>query len=167
MKNEIVLGLDMSLNGTGLCVRCGDKILIVETIKIKKERGMERINIIINHIKKRIEEYKPTRVFIEGYSFGSRGRSIISLGELGGIVRYVLAEMGLKPVEIAPKSLKKITTGNGNADKVIMLESVNKKFNLLLTDHNQADALALSFVEEISSLPLNALESSLEDISLV
>lgn len=54
---------------------------------------------------------------LEGYSFASRGRAIISLGELGGVVRCALADAGLPSVDVAPASRALFATGKGNASK--------------------------------------------------
>lgn len=137
------LAIDPSLNGTGLAIGNKNSILLTETISIKKLKGMERVEFIISRIKTLIFEHNIKEVIIEGYSFGSRGRALFQLGELGGVIRYELFKLGIEIKEIPPTSLKKFITGKGNAKKEEVLEGVNKKTNLNLKDHNQADAVAL------------------------
>lgn len=137
------LGIDPSLNGTGLAVGENKKIIHTETITIKKLRGMDRVNFILHRLDEIIKAYDIKEVVIEGYSFGSRGRALFQLGELGGVIRYYLFLKGLSIKEIPPTSLKKATTGKGNAKKDEMLQAVRDLSGLNLTDHNQADAVAL------------------------
>lgn len=138
------LGLDLSLNATGVCVKEGDKILFIDTLKIKKEKGVERLSLIKERITSILNKYQPDTINIEGYSFGSRGRAIFNIGELGGVVRLLLYENGYKFNEISPKTLKKQFTGNGNADKESMLKRANEVSGVVIEDHNQADAFALA-----------------------
>lgn len=137
------LGIDPSLNGTGIAVSNGTELIHTETITIKKLRGMERVEFILSRIKTLISTYSITEVIIEGYSFGSRGRAIFQLGELGGVLRHYFYTSGVSLKEVPPTSLKKAIAGKGNAKKEEMLEAVNNRTGLNLKDHNQADAVAL------------------------
>lgn len=83
-------------------------------------------------------------ICIEGYSFGSNMAYKTATAELGGIVRFHLRQAGHTPHEIEPKVLKKFLTGNGNADKDLMVEYVRRLYGLQLQDHNIADAFGLA-----------------------
>lgn len=92
------------------------------------------------------------QVIIEEYSHGSLSSSMDLVHELGGIVKYSLRKIGLQPVEISPKSLKKFIAGNGNADKVQMLAAIQAD-GLPILDDNMADAFGLAKLGHALQLP--------------
>ena len=69
---------------------------------------------------------------IEGYSFGSRGRAIVHIGEFGGIVRHCIADFFDTVMEVPPKTWRKVVTGNGNSAK----QAIRPIFNELVTCHD-------------------------------
>jgi Holliday junction resolvasome RuvABC endonuclease subunit len=86
-------------------------------------------------------------VCMEGYSMGAKnGRE--QAGELGAVVKVALHDTGLSPTIVPPTSLKKFTTGKGNAAKNEMLLGVYKKWGFEFSDDNEADAFALSRLAE-------------------
>jgi Holliday junction resolvasome RuvABC endonuclease subunit len=147
-----VLGIDLSLNGTGLCVLGGDGVIkhseriTLNTNKANKIKGFKRVQFVKRSIFKIIKDYKITHIAIEGYSFGSKGRSIIDLGEMGGVIRNSVMEEypHIIMIEVPPKSLKKIYAGNGNADKDMMAAEIQKKYNHTFETNDECDAYALS-----------------------
>lgn len=61
-------------------------------------------------------------VFIEDYSFGSKGK-VFHIAENCGLLKYKLWEIGLRFTTIPPTVIKKFATGKGNADKAKMHET--------------------------------------------
>lgn len=82
-------------------------------------------------------------VVIEGYSFASRGRAIVALGELGGVLRLALADAGVPVVEVPPSSRCKYATGKGNAKKEHVLVEAVRRLSYAGSSHDEADALWL------------------------
>lgn len=82
-------------------------------------------------------------VVIEGYSYGSKGRAVINIGELGGVVRLALYEQQVPFVVVPPSSLKKLATGKGNSGKELVLVEAVKRLEYEGADNNEADALWL------------------------
>lgn len=78
---------------------------------------------------------------IEGYDLGPRrGQlALVRLGELGGVVRGHLFELGIPYMEVPPKSLKLYATGNGNASKDDMSEAA-RACGAEAANHDEADA---------------------------
>ena len=68
-------------------------------------------------------------VYIEGYSFGSKGRGIFQIAENCGILKYRLQQMMIDYETVVPSVVKKGATGKGNADKDMMYESFSKETN--------------------------------------
>ena len=60
-------------------------------------------------------------VFIEDYSFGSKGR-VFNLAENTGLLKHKLFKKGIKFETLVPSVIKKVTTGKGNADKEKMYD---------------------------------------------
>jgi Holliday junction resolvasome RuvABC endonuclease subunit len=84
---------------------------------------------------------------LEGYSHGAKnGRE--QAGELGAAVKLVLHSFDIIPTIVPPTSLKKFTTGKGNAGKNEMLLAVYKKWGFEFKNDNEADAFALARLAE-------------------
>ena len=60
-------------------------------------------------------------VYIEDYSFGSKGR-VFNLAENTGLLKHKLYKKGIKFETLVPSVIKKVTTGKGNADKEKMYD---------------------------------------------
>jgi Holliday junction resolvasome RuvABC endonuclease subunit len=66
-------------------------------------------------------------IFIEGYSYGSKGQAIFQIAENGGILKYRLNEQKLDYGIIVPSVVKKLATGKGNADKEKMYQAFKEE----------------------------------------
>ena len=142
MKRPLVLGLDLSLVSTG--VAHVDETL--STIKTKKLRGVERLSFIELKLIPCIG--KADLVAIEGYSYGSRGRSIFDIGELGGIVRLACWKASTPFIEIPPAVVKKRATGYGNSTKdEVMKAALNAGAKPVNSDEADAFWIRLMGVE--------------------
>ena len=69
------------------------------------------------------------QVYIEGYSFGSKGQAVFQIAENCGILKYRLQQFGVDYDTVVPSVVKKGATGKGNADKDLMYESFSKETN--------------------------------------
>jgi Holliday junction resolvasome RuvABC endonuclease subunit len=61
---------------------------------------------------------------VEGYSYGSVG-TLAQLGEWGGLIRRVLYLRGIRFATVPPSTLKKHTTGRGDAKKPDMRRPID------------------------------------------
>ena len=76
-----------------------------------------------------IHKYKSdtAKVFIEGYSFGSKGQAVFQIAENCGILKYRLQmSPSMLYDTIVPSVVKKHASGKGNADKQLMYDSFTK-----------------------------------------
>lgn len=145
--NKNICGIDPSLSSTGIVVLDSVGKLLYETsLKTKKLRGMERLKYIKDNLMKVIKDFNISEVCIESYAYGvMQSRSKFNLGELGGVIRLALYEADVEFIDIAPPTLKKYVTGFGNADKVMMVEAVSKRWNLDFgKESDKADAYGLA-----------------------
>ena len=162
---EHILGLDMSLEHTGWCLtnlKTGETTQGVfepnpnKSKKVVQILGMKRLVWLREHVLSmarygvRPEDANcaPPRiaclVLIEGYAFGAKGSSGISLGELGGVTRLALWDEKIPYIEVPPTQVKKFITGKGGAQKDIVLKEVFKRYGADFDDNNIADAFALA-----------------------
>lgn len=61
-------------------------------------------------------------VFIEDYSFGSKGK-VFHIAENTGLVKHKLFKNGITVTAVPPTVIKKFATGKGNADKEAMYKA--------------------------------------------
>jgi crossover junction endodeoxyribonuclease RuvC len=137
-----VVGLDLSLTCTGVAVEEGEGRSF--TIEPARRRGMERLDFIREGV---LTYAAPGAlnadiVVIEGYSFNSK-QGGEHLGELGGVVRLALWDLGIRFVDVSPASLKTYATGKGNAKKEVVFAAAIRRLGYEGNDHNEADALWL------------------------
>ena len=139
MSEPRILALDLSLTRTGICTPTG-KTWSFATATL---RGMDRVDAIVSEVHGFVTDTSADLVAIEGYSFGSQGRSVFNIGELGGCVRLLLHRLKVPFVEVPPSTLKKFSTGRGNADKDAMILAAVRRFGFEGETNDEADAFLL------------------------
>jgi crossover junction endodeoxyribonuclease RuvC len=136
-------GLDLSLTSTGISINGEVSVIRVST------KGVIRLNEISSKIVQLFKTNSVDCVAIEGYSFASRNSQAHSIGELGGVVRLRLWEMGVPYVEIPPTSRAKFATGRGNAAKNEVVSSVSAKTGLVFSGAGADDMCDAFLLEEM------------------
>jgi len=89
---KIVAGIDQSLNSTGIVIldAVSREVLESHAVVLNKNKktpnlfGVARLVHIRNEVKRILEAHNVDFVVLEGYAYGSRGRSLFDLGEIGG-----------------------------------------------------------------------------------
>lgn len=154
----VVVGLDLSINSTGICVydtgtkesyyfiigsHFTKKALqwqhprvnlnmyskhVVDSkmdYSVKEDLKTDNIYNIVSYIATILKMYEPDAVAIEGISFGSTGSAaLIDLSGLNYMTRMKVLEMGVKHMYIvSPTQNKKFATGNGSAEKDLMISA--------------------------------------------
>ena len=161
----ISIGIDPSLNSTGICVNVNGKCkyYIIPSKMTKKMSSFK--NEYIQYIpytkkdtNKKLNEYADVKynkalniynicsiikaiikantewyagdnlnnceVFMEGVSYGSLGSAaLVDLSGLNFAIRNILIDLGVKFTIVSPSQNKKFATGNGSADKELMVYS--------------------------------------------
>lgn len=85
----------------------------------------------------------PDLVVIEGYAYGAQGSAVISLGEMGGVIRVALEDAGLAWLAVNPSTVKTYATGSGIAKKDAVLAAAIRKLDYQGHSTDEADALWL------------------------
>lgn len=153
----LIIGIDPSLTSTGIVVLRDSKVELAETTKDRPELGtIERVKLIREQITNVIENLTdghgewqaPDLIVIEGFSYGSKGRSLFDIAYLGWRIREDLEQLkvddGIPWLEVPPTQVKQFATGKGNANKEIILQQVYKRWGVEFSDNNQADAYVLA-----------------------
>lgn len=133
-----ICAFDLSLTCTGYADADGSGVLVPPAAK---SRGVERLQWIRDAVLLRAAGADV--VVLEGYSFASQGRAIVSLGELGGVVRCALADAGIRWTEIAPASRAMFATGKGNAAKPEVFAAAIRELSYRGNSLDETDALWL------------------------
>jgi len=139
-----VMGLDLSLTGTGVVVLNYDGTVAEHITVSSKLRDMERLAYIRSMIGTIVSKHNPSLTCIEGYSMGSRAGQLASIGELGGVIKLLLFRNDFRFQLIPPSQLKKFVTGKGVGIKDEVMMHVYKRWEWTPVDNNQADAYGLS-----------------------
>jgi len=144
----MLLAIDPSLTGFALVSfdREGYQGFIEKSTKTAKtvRDRIARYHQLVDLVDEWISEKNIEYVFIEGYSYASKGRAIVSLAEFGGVLRNFLCSRDVKVVEVAPTMLKKFVTGKGNASKVLVATVLAKKYDMEFMSDNHSDAYGLA-----------------------
>ena len=146
-KQQTIVGIDYSLNSPAICIagdnfdfsKCSFHFLTSKKKHIGKfgknifgyeikdyKTPIERFTNISTWALDIIHKHKTdtAKVFIEGYSFGSKGQAVFQIAENCGILKYRLQ---LSPSilydTVVPSVVKKFASGKGNADKQLMYDS--------------------------------------------
>lgn len=157
-----VMGLDLSLTSTGVCITEEGKDILLTKVKTNSsESWFDRISRIITTILSYANEYKVEHITIENYSYGSsQGREL--LGELHGVVMYNLECEGYTYRKISPTQVKQFGCGRGQAPKrpadkakstwakTWVVEEINKRYDkaFRLADNDICDAYIIALLTE-------------------
>jgi crossover junction endodeoxyribonuclease RuvC len=146
-KRENFMGFDVGTHRIGYGViywnKSGPKIL--KAGMIVKDKKFSFLNDF-KKIEKLIKNVKPKLVVLEKIYFSRNVTNALSVAEVQGLIKYACEKSKVKFLEVHPKSLKLKISGDGNADKNDIKNSVNYllKINKKFKTDDIYDALALA-----------------------
>ncbi len=174
-KQQTIVGIDYSLNSPAICIagddfdfnKCSFHFLTSKKKQIgqfgknifgyeNKEYNtpIERFTNISSWALDIIHKQKENtaKVFIEGYSFGSKGQAVFQIAENCGILKYRLQ---MSPTilydTVVPSVVKKHASGKGNADKQLMYDSFK--------DHTKQDLLKMFDMGKLNNPVTDIIDS--------
>ena len=148
---KTIIGIDYSLTSPAVCVNHNGELFFYYLTNKKKYLGKMADNIMgfehkeyntpierftqistwaINQFHRLDYNLKEIKIFIEGYSYGSKGQGLFQIAENCGILKYRLEQQKLPYETVVPSVVKKGATGKGNADKDMMYEAFLKETNI-------------------------------------
>ena len=157
-----ILGIDQSLNATGLCLLEEGRIVLRETHRFGEEDGLTRLDRITSRVGHVLEEHNPLTVVMEDYARQAKSASLVPLVELGGCLKWIILKlgysMGREAIMAGQKllriqnqsSMKKFMLGHGNITKDSRyLLAVFERIQIAFEDDNQADAYMHAWMTSI------------------
>jgi len=169
---QVMVGLDMSLTGTGFALKEGAKITL-ETIKTTTSTctdDLARLKHIVSEVMKRIPQ-NVNMICIEDFFTPANAFQIgaaIKLAMLGAVIRLALYDAKFPFYIVAPSQIKKFVTGSGASQKSIIIREVFKRWGLDCKDDNQADACTLAHIaDQLCFLPADAPKYQIEVVKKV
>ena len=150
LENRCVVGIDPSLTGFAMVAMYYDsgetesKEIKTKPVNTLKGR-MDRLRGLAKAAEDFVKKHWPEVCVIEGYSHAAKWKAA-AMGELGAMVRDRIVGLSPSTIEVAPTVLKKFTTGKGNANKLVVTQSVGKKFDCQFKTDNMADAYGLAWL---------------------
>lgn len=165
-NNDISMGIDPSINGTGIAIQKKGKIIYFAKLTYKSTKKphyliednlnqISKVEVPIKELRgkvasqiifKLICDYKVSSVTIEDYAFSANSRAKYQIGEFVGAIKNTIFDTAIVPRVISIKKAKKIFTGNGNASKEEVKNHVYLKFGLNIDSFDINDAIMLSCI---------------------
>jgi crossover junction endodeoxyribonuclease RuvC len=156
--NQVILGLDPSLRGTGYGVirlaRPVPQTLAHGTISCPGTWPHSRCLVkIYEMLRDVVRQYRPTVCVVEGLFYAQNLQTALIMGEARGAALVAVAENGLDVYELAPRKVKQAIVGYGAAQKLAVARMVQRMLRLPeppAPDAADALALALAHAQETS-----------------
>ena len=118
----IILGIDPGTTSIGYalldCTGRQPKLLEARLVPLAASLPEDRLMDIHREIKKIIEQWKPRAVSVEKLFFAKNAKTAIAVAEARGVILLTAMLARIKVYEYTPLTIKKVVTGDGNADKM-------------------------------------------------
>jgi crossover junction endodeoxyribonuclease RuvC len=149
-----IIGIDPGLSATGVGIvrGTGSKIsgYSFGSINTTRSRPLpNRLDQIFSKILQVLMDEKPDLMVIEDvFSLSEYPKSGITLGQVTGVVMLAACRTGVASVEIAVREAKQVLTGNGNASKMQLEQSVRHRLchHSTIRPYHASDALGLALI---------------------
>ena len=148
MPMQCIIGVDpgMRCAAWGVIELSEDRsVSYVASGTLKTSRTSLKFGYLFVELQKVLKHYNPHYVAIENTYVNSSSKDSLKLANARGALLAAIEVFGLQVSEYQAKSIKKSIAGNGNADKLQMLKMLKLWLpSLLVTDHNEVDALSVA-----------------------
>lgn len=166
---QMFIGIDPSLQSTGLYFYCrqgqfgnyvyhNPQYAQIDTKPKDFPNSINRCLYIADLIVELVQDYLDDNTVVklvvcQDYFVGRSHGAVISLAQLGTMIRYKILLKGFPLCVVPPKTVKKFVTGNGNAKKQQMMQTVMNRWGFKASTDNLADACGMSkFAQFITQL---------------
>jgi crossover junction endodeoxyribonuclease RuvC len=153
---QVILGLDPSLRGTGYGVihlaKPFPRTLCHGTITCPASWEHSRcLARIVQSLRAVLKLHQPSVCIVEGLFYAQNLQTALIMGEARGAALATIAEAGLDIYEMAPRKVKQAIVGYGAAQKLAVAKMVQRLLHLReppAPDAADALALALTHAQE-------------------
>jgi len=149
-----IIGIDPGLAATGVGIVQGNGRNITGysfgSINTLKSNSLpNRLDQVYSKLFQILDDKKPDLMVVEDvFSLTKYPKSGITLGQVTGVVMLAGWQAGVSTVEIPVREAKQVLTGNGNASKMQLEESVRHRLQHQSTikPYHASDALGLALI---------------------
>ena len=138
-----VMGLDLSTKSGVVVLDQTGAVLHATVATSPKATGLQRCSDIVSQILPALDAHRPAQVILEGYGFGN-ANTLVTLVEIGTVVRFFLRQRCYPILLVPPTVLKKFVCGSGAAKKDEMRLHVFKRWGFEHKSDDIVDAFALA-----------------------
>ena len=149
-----IIGIDPGLAATGVGIVRGNGSTIASysfgSINTSKSKSLpNRLDHIFSKLLQFLKNERPDLLVVEDvFSLSKYPKSGITLGQVTGVVMLAGCQAGVSSVEIPVREAKQVLTGNGNASKMQLEESVRHRLNhpSPIRPYHASDAIGLALI---------------------
>jgi crossover junction endodeoxyribonuclease RuvC len=149
-----VVGIDPGLAATGIAIVSGRGLTVTRyaygIIRTLARLDLaERLDKIYTDISAFLADESPSLMVVEDvFSLEKYPKSGITLGRVSGVILLAGCRRKIPVVQISVREAKQILTGNGNAGKQQLEESVRRRLNhpTPIRPYHSSDALSLAMI---------------------
>ena len=143
----MILAIDPGLINIGYSIYDHNEssIIVSSELSIKEKALIDRLRISCNFFMELFDNYQFHTFLYEQPTFNSRGNTGQHINFNLGTIISLAAINQCTIKSFSPKEVKKLVSGNGNADKNVVAESVSKFFKIDndFTSNHASDSLAV------------------------
>lgn len=131
----IVTGVDGALGSTGLASYDMESGTVLDLSKIRTSirkatpTESSRILAIYNDFTLYLSVFRPDIVVAENQHVGPNRQTALGLARVRGAIQLACVQAGIPFVVVEPSTIKRVTTGKGNASKEDIQDAVLKLFH--------------------------------------
>jgi crossover junction endodeoxyribonuclease RuvC len=124
-----------------------------------KLTGFERVQSIANEVLRVLQVWSPDILVFEAIAAGGHGniKSFVTTVECTTAIKLLAYQCEFNWIDVNPKTLKKWTTGNGNANKEYMAASVQHRWKFTSKNTDVVDAYALARLGQLDEAELKKM----------
>lgn len=139
-----VIGLDLSLTRTGIAGRDG-----IGAIALNAKLGDRRLVGIRQHISDLIWDQRPSDLLAVLEDLPKNAMSAGVTGQVQGVARELLCDLGVPYLTVPAATLKKAATGSGVAKKEQMAEAYERFTGLTAPNPTKGDEVDAYFLRQM------------------
>lgn len=149
--DSCVLGVDPGISSLGLAAvaRRDRRLEILLAVTVRTPGDLpeaDRLRLIHEAVRDAIAAYRPDGVAVERVAWNKNQVSALTVARATGVVLLAASEAGLPVEEYGPLEVKMAVTGQGNADKAQVRDSLGRLHGLadVPTEPDAVDAVAIA-----------------------